>query len=103
MVTSLILYTYHSTVIEAAIAGRTHVMTTSYISDAMRRLDKHAKRTGITVVNEVGVDPSVDHRYAIKKINEVYAKGSKVLQFYLYCGGLPALDSVGNSLDFKFS
>jgi saccharopine dehydrogenase (NADP+, L-glutamate forming) len=103
VVISLIPYIYHPAVIKAAIAGRTHVVTTSYVSDAMRKLDEPAKRAGITVLNEVGVDPGVDHLYAIKKIDEVHAKGGKVLEFYSYCGGLPAPDCADNPLGFKFS
>ena len=69
----------------------------------MRELDEDAKRAGITVLNEVGVDPGVDHLYAIKKIDEVHARGGKVLEFYSYCGGLPAPDCADNPLGFKFS
>lgn len=78
-------------------------MTTSYISDAIRELDGDAKRAGITVLNEVGVDPGIDHLYAIKKIDEVHSKGGKILEFYSYCGGLPAPDCADNPLGFKFS
>lgn len=45
----------------------------------------------------------MDHLYAIKKIDEVHAKGGKVLEFYSYCGGLPAPDCADNPLGFKFS
>jgi saccharopine dehydrogenase (NADP+, L-glutamate forming) len=103
VVISLIPYTYHPAVIKAAIAGRTHVVTTSYISDAMRSLDNDAQRVGITVLNEFGVDPGIDHLYAIRKINEVHAQGGKVLEFHSYCGGLPAPEFAGNPLGFKFS
>ena len=80
------------------------MVTTSYVSDAIRALDDAAKEAGITVLNEVGVDPGVDHLYAIKKINEVHAQGGKVLEFYSYCGGLPAPEyAEGVPLGYKFS
>ena len=41
-------------------------------------------------MNEIGVDPGVDHVYAMKVIDEVHEKGGKVLSFVSYCGGLPA-------------
>ncbi|KAF2189004.1 Saccharopine dehydrogenase [Zopfia rhizophila CBS 207.26] len=103
VVISLIPYIYHAAVIKSALKSGTHVVTTSYTSDAIRELDEDAKKAGITVLNEVGVDPGVDHLYAIKKIDEVHAKGGKVLEFYSYCGGLPAPDCADNPLGFKFS
>jgi spermidine synthase / saccharopine dehydrogenase (NADP+, L-glutamate-forming) len=78
-VISLIPYTYHAAVIKSAIKGKTHVVTTSYISPAMRELEKDAKEAGIVVMNEIGLDPGIDHLYAVKTIDEVHAKGGKVL------------------------
>jgi saccharopine dehydrogenase (NADP+, L-glutamate forming) len=103
VVISLIPYVHHASVIKAAIKGGTQVVTTSYISDAMRELEDDAKKAGITVLNEVEVDPGVDHLYAIKKIEEVHAKGGKVREFYSYCGGLPAPDCADNPPGFRFS
>ena len=53
-------------------------MTTSYVSPAIKELEVAAKEAGIVILNEVGVDPGVDHLYAVKKISEVHAKGGKV-------------------------
>jgi saccharopine dehydrogenase-like NADP-dependent oxidoreductase len=78
LVISLIPYTYHAAVIKAAIAGKTHVVTTSYVSPAMRELDAACKDAGIVVMNEIGLDPGIDHLYAVKTIDEVHAKGGKV-------------------------
>lgn len=78
LVISLIPYTYHAAVIKAAIKGKTHVVTTSYVSPAMRALDEEAKKAGIVVLNEVGLDPGIDHLYAVKTITEVHNKGGKV-------------------------
>ena len=52
---SLIPYTYHVAVIKAAIKGKRHVVTTSYVSPAMQALHEEAKAAGITVMNEIGV------------------------------------------------
>lgn len=78
LVISLIPYTYHAAVINAAIKGKTHVVTTSYVSPAMRELDAAAKEAGIVVMNEIGLDPGIDHLYAVKTIDEVHSKGGKV-------------------------
>ncbi|KAF8129850.1 Saccharopine dehydrogenase-domain-containing protein [Boletus edulis] len=103
LVISLIPYTYHAAVIKAAIKGKTHIVTTSYVSLAMRELDEEAKAAGIVVMNEIGLDPGIDHLYAIKTISEVHEKGGKIKQFLSYCGGLPAPECSGNPLGYKFS
>jgi len=54
-------------------------------------------------MNEIGLDPGIDHLYAIKTIDEVHAKGGKIKQFLSYCGGLPAPECSGNPLGYKFS
>ena len=81
LVISLIPYTHHAQVIKAAIKGKTHVVTTSYVSPSMRELDEDAKAAGIVVMNEIGLDPGIDHLYAVKIIDEVHAKGGKVRHF----------------------
>ena len=103
VVISLVPYIYHVAIIKSALKGGAQVVTTSYVSDAIRELDNEAKTNGITILNEVGVDPGVDHLYAIKKIDEVHSKGGKIREFYSYCGGLPAPDCADNPLGFKFS
>ncbi|KAI9065541.1 saccharopine dehydrogenase, partial [Trametes sanguinea] len=100
---SLVPYIYHANVIKAAIKGKTNVVTTSYISPAMRALEDEIKKAGIVVMNEIGLDPGVDHLYAIKTIDEVHAKGGKVKEFTSFCGGLPAPECSGNPLGYKFS
>ena len=78
LVISLIPYTFHADVIKSAIRSKTNVVTTSYVSPAMRELDAEVKKAGIIVMNEIGLDPGIDHLYAIKTINEVHEKGGKV-------------------------
>ncbi|MCJ1223707.1 hypothetical protein MMC12_000350 [Toensbergia leucococca] len=58
------------------------------VSPAMMELDKEAKEAGITVLNEIGLDPGIDHLYAVKAIDEVHKAGGKILSFLSYCGGL---------------
>ncbi|KAI5293199.1 Saccharopine dehydrogenase [NADP(+), L-glutamate-forming] [Ascosphaera acerosa] len=103
LVVSLIPYTFHATVIKSAIRNKKHVVTTSYVSPAMLELDAAAKEAGITVMNEIGVDPGVDHLYAIKTIHEVHQAGGKVVGFYSFCGGLPAPEASDNPLGYKMS
>ncbi len=103
VIISLIPYTHHVTVIKSAIKHKKHVVTTSYISPAMADLDQQAKDAGITVMNEIGVDPGIDHLYALKTIEEVHEDGGKIVHFTSYCGGLPAPEDSANPLGYKFS
>ncbi|KAL2005783.1 hypothetical protein VTN00DRAFT_10276 [Thermoascus crustaceus] len=103
LVISLIPYTYHALVIKAAIRTKKHVVTTSYVSPAMKELEEDCKKAGITVMNEIGLDPGIDHLYAVKTIEEVHAAGGKITSFLSYCGGLPAPEDSDNPLGYKFS
>ncbi|KAN0103306.1 Saccharopine dehydrogenase [Hyaloscypha variabilis] len=103
LVISLIPYTFHATVIKSAIRNKKNVVTTSYVSPAMLELEEEAKKAGITVMNEIGLDPGIDHLYAIKTIEEVHKAGGKILSFLSYCGGLPAPEASDNPLGYKFS
>jgi saccharopine dehydrogenase-like NADP-dependent oxidoreductase len=78
VVVSLIPYMYHVAVVKSAIKGKTNVVTTSYVSAELRALDAEVKKAGIVVMNEIGVDPGIDHLYAVKTISEVHEKGGRV-------------------------
>lgn len=79
VVVSLVPFIYHADVARSAIKSKTDVVTTSYVSPDIRALEVSAREAGITIVNEVGVDPGVDHLGAVKVIEEVHSKGGKVL------------------------
>lgn len=103
VVISLIPYTFHPNVVKSAIRLKKDVVTSSYISDALRELQPQIKEAGITVMNEIGLDPGIDHLYAVKTIDEVHRAGGKIKSFLSYCGGLPAPEDSDNPLGYKFS
>ncbi|EME80880.1 uncharacterized protein MYCFIDRAFT_54301 [Pseudocercospora fijiensis CIRAD86] len=103
LVISLIPYVYHPKVIKSAVRSKKNVVTTSYVSPAIRALEDSIKEAGIVVLNEVGVDPGVDHVYAVKTISEVHAQNGKIKEFYSYCGGVPEPAIADNPLRMKFS
>jgi saccharopine dehydrogenase (NADP+, L-glutamate forming) len=103
LVISLIPYTFHAAVIKSAIRNKKNVVTTSYVSPAMRELEQEVKNAGITVMNEIGLDPGVDHLWAVKAIEEVHKAGGKITSFLSYCCGLPAPEASDNPLGYKFS
>lgn len=69
----------------------------------MLELEEEVKKAGIVVFNEIGLDPGIDHLYAVKTIDEVHKKGGKIVSFLSYCGGLPAPEDSDNPLGYKFS
>lgn len=103
LVISLIPYIYHPNVVKSAIRTKKDVVTTSYISPALKELEPAIKDAGITVMNEIGLDPGIDHLYAVKTIDEVHRAGGKIKSFLSYCGGLPAPEDSDNPLGYKFS
>lgn len=103
IVISLIPYVHHALVVSAAIKHSKPVVTTSYISPALWALNDQAKSAGITVLNEIGLDPGIDHLYAVKTIDEVHKAGGQVKAFTSYCGALPAPEHSDNPLGYKFS
>jgi saccharopine dehydrogenase-like NADP-dependent oxidoreductase len=100
---SLLPYTYHVQVAKLCIKHRKHLITTSYVSKAMQDLHEEAKSAGILILNEIGLDPGIDHMSAMKIIHEVAEKGGKVVSFRSYCGGLPAMQHNNNPFGYKFS
>ena len=103
LVISLIPYTFHVNVVKSAIKNKKHVVTTSYINPQLRELEQQIKDAGITVMNEIGLDPGIDHLYAVKTIEEVHQKNGKIKSFLSYCGGLPSPEDSDNPLGYKFS
>lgn len=103
LVISLIPYTFHEKVVKSAIKFKKNVVTTSYINPQLKALEQQIKDAGITVMNEIGLDPGIDHLYAVKTFEEVHAAGGKVKSFLSYCGGLPAPECSDNPLGYKFS
>ena len=103
VVVSLLPAFLHPYIAKLAIETRTNMVTASYVSEAMQALDAEAKDAGITILNEVGVDPGLDHMSAMKIIHELQAEGKKVTSFKSYCGGVPYTSIQKNPLNFKAS
>ena len=103
VVISLVPAPFHPIVVKAAIKHSVHVVTASYISDAMKELHAPAVEADITVLNECGLDPGMDHMSAMRLIDSVKARGGKVTSFSSLCGGLPAPEAANNPFGYKFS
>jgi len=93
----------HIEVAKDCIFYKKNLVTASYISDAMQELDVLAKENNLIFMNEMGLDPGIDHMSAMKVINEIKAKGGKMLLFESFCGGLVAPESDTNLWNYKFT
>jgi saccharopine dehydrogenase-like NADP-dependent oxidoreductase len=93
----------HIEVARDCIVYKKNMVTASYISDAMQELDVLAKENNLIFMNEIGLDPGIDHMSAMKVINEIKAKGGKMLLFESFCGGLVAPESDTNLWNYKFT
>jgi saccharopine dehydrogenase-like NADP-dependent oxidoreductase len=80
-----------------------HLITASYVSTAMEALDAEAKDKGLIFMNEIGLDPGIDHMSAMRVIDEIKEKGGKMIQFESFCGGLVAPESDDNHWKYKFT
>ena len=93
----------HIEVAKACILYKKHMVTASYISDEMLELDALAKENNLIFMNEIGLDPGIDHMSAMKVIDEIKEKGGKMLLFESFCGGLVAPESDDNLWNYKFT
>ena len=100
---SLLPYAYHPVVATLCLKHRVHMVTTSYVKEAMAQLDAAAREAGIILLNEIGVDPGIDHMTAMRVIHRVQAGGGRVTKFVSWCGGLPAPEANTNPFGYKFS
>ena len=103
VVISLLPYAYHVKTAKYCIKYRISMVTTSYISKLMQDLDKEAREVGVLLLNEIGLDPGIDHMSAMRIIHAVSKKGGYVRSFRSYCGGLPAPEANNNPWGYKFS
>lgn len=101
---SLLPYVYHLLVAKYCLKHKKNMVTTSYVKPEMRALDKHARKAGVIFLNELGLDPGIDHMSAMRIIDHVHGKGGKIEEFYSMCGALPAPEvAEHNPFRYKFS
>jgi saccharopine dehydrogenase (NADP+, L-glutamate forming) len=100
---SLLPYVYHPLVARLCVERRKQMVTTSYVKDEMRALDGAAREAGIILLNEIGVDPGLDHMSAMQVIHRIQDAGGKLVSFTSNTGGLPAPDANDNPFGYKFS
>lgn len=103
LVISMLPAFLHPEVARDAIATRTPLITPSYLSPEIAGMDEEAKMAGIPILNELGLDPGIDHLSAMEVIDGLRSSGSALTGFESYTGGLVAPESDDNPWHYKFT
>jgi saccharopine dehydrogenase-like NADP-dependent oxidoreductase len=103
LVISMLPARYHFEVAKDCIEFGKHMVTASYVSEQMQSLNHKAKSKGLVFMNEIGLDPGVDHMSAMQIIDRIRNNGGKMLLFESFCGGLIAPESDNNLWNYKFT
>lgn len=93
----------HMSVARDCIKYKKHMATASYVSEEMKALDSQAKSAGIVMMNEIGVDPGIDHMSAMRVIDKIRNDGGDLKAFETFTGGLVAPESDNNPWNYKFT
>ncbi|MGS2762710.1 saccharopine dehydrogenase family protein [Sinomicrobium sp. M5D2P9] len=103
LVISMLPARLHVEVAKDCITFGKHMVTASYVSDEMQALDAEVKKKGLVFMNEIGLDPGIDHMSAMHVIDRIRDRGGKILLFESFCGGLVAPESDNNLWNYKFT
>ncbi|WP_242092059.1 saccharopine dehydrogenase family protein [Aestuariivivens sediminicola] len=103
IVVSMLPARFHIQVAKDCITFKKHMVTASYVSQEMQDLDEVAKHNNIILLNEIGVDPGIDHMSAMQVLNNIRDNGGKIILFESFTGGLIAPESDTNLWNYKFT
>ncbi len=103
IVISMLPARFHLDVAKDCLEFGKNLITASYVSKEMQTLNTDVKAKGLTFMNEIGLDPGVDHMSAMQIIDRIKEKGAKMLLFESFTGGLVAPESDNNLWNYKFS
>ncbi|WP_026837288.1 saccharopine dehydrogenase family protein [Gillisia sp. JM1] len=103
IVISMLPARFHIEAAKDCIKYKKSLVTASYVSKEMKALDQEVKENGLVFMNEIGVDPGIDHMSAMKVIDNIREKGGKMILFESFTGGLVAPESDTNLWNYKFT
>ncbi|RUA12971.1 MAG: saccharopine dehydrogenase, partial [Flavobacteriia bacterium] len=103
IVVSMLPASLHIKVAEDCLLFKKHLITASYISKEIKALDEQVKKNGLVFMNEIGLDPGIDHMSAMEVIDRITDAGGKMLLFESFTGGLVAPASDTNLWHYKFT
>jgi len=100
---SLLPFGFHAGVAKVCLKHRKSLVTSSYVKPEMKALDASAREAGVILLNELGLDPGIDHMSAMRIIDHIHNQEGAVLEFYSFCGALPAPEAADNPFKYRFS
>ncbi len=103
LVISMLPASLHILVARECLASGRHLLTASYLDNAIRALEKEINEKDLLFLCETGLDPGIDHMSAMKLIDEIHDAGGTVTSFRSHCGGLVAPESDDNPWHYKIS
>ena len=103
IVVSMLPAALHLTVARDCIALEKHLVTASYVSEELKALDSEVKSKGLIFMNEIGLDPGIDHMSAMQIIDRIRTNGGKIILFESFTGGLVAPEDDNNLWNYKFT
>jgi saccharopine dehydrogenase-like NADP-dependent oxidoreductase len=103
VVVSLLPPQMHLDVAQDCIVLGKHMVTASYVSKQVFRLGDEARQRALVFMNELGLDPGIDHMSAMQRIHQIQKQGGNITGFYSYTGGLVAPENDNNPWHYKFS
>ncbi len=103
MVVSLMPPHLHILLAKDCLKHKKHLITSSYISDEIKEMDKAVKDAGLMFMCEMGLDPGIDHMTANKIIHGIHRVAGVITSFKSYCGGIIAPEADNNPWHYKFS
>ncbi|MGA8854044.1 MAG: saccharopine dehydrogenase C-terminal domain-containing protein [Christiangramia sp.] len=103
IVISMLPARFHIEVAKDCLKFGKNMVTASYVSDEMKALDEEVKAKGLIFMNEIGVDPGIDHMSAMKVIDGIRERGGEIILFESFTGGLVAPESDNNLWNYKFT
>lgn len=103
LVISMLPAKFHPMLCVSCIKFKKNMLTASYVSAEMQAMDREAKKAGILLLDECGLDPGLDHMTAVKAINHIKNKGGELTLFKSFTGGLMAPESENNPWQYKFT
>ena len=103
IVISMLPATLHFIVAQDCLKYKKNLVTASYVSKDIQSLNDQAEKQGVILLNEIGLDPGIDHMSAMKVIDDIKDRGGIIKSFKSYCGGLVAPEYDTNPWNYKFT
>lgn len=103
LVISMLPPKLHQLVVLACLKYSKNLLTPSYESEELKAFEPEIKKKGLLFLNEMGLDPGIDHMSAMKVINTIKEAGHELLSFESFTGGLVAPESDNNPWHYKLT